>query len=146
MIGRRGLLLGAGAGLLAAGLGGWAHTRDAFEGAAIDAEAAHSAAASGEVTLVDVRRPEEWAKTGVPEGAHAIDMRRDDFLEAIEEAVGGDRSAPVALICAGGVRSGRVASRLEAAGFTRVANVEEGMMGSSAGPGWLDRGLPVTRP
>jgi len=32
---------------------------------------------------------------------------------------------------------------LQDAGFTNVANVKEGMVGSSAGPDWIRRGLPV---
>lgn len=146
MIGRRAMLAGAGSGLLAAGIGGWAYTRDAFDGAALDPEAAHRAAVSGEVTLVDLRRPDEWEATGVPEGAVPLDMRRGDFLDALTQAVGGDRSAPVALICAGGVRSDRMAARLAEAGFARVVDVPEGMLGSGSGPGWVARGLPVTRP
>lgn len=148
---RRVVLLGGGAALLAAGAGGWGYTlgafaRDAFEGDALDPEAAHRAALEGAVTLVDVRRPHEWERTGLAEGALGLDMRRDDFPEALEAALGGDRDAPVALICARGVRSDRVAARLEAAGFTRVVDVPEGMLGSMAGPGWLARGLPVVRP
>ena len=143
---RRTVLTGAGAAVVAVGAGGWAYTRDAFDGAALDPAAAHEAAAAGEITLIDVRRPDEWDATGVPEGAVALDMRRDDFLDALAAAVEGDRSAPVAIICAGGVRSDRVSGRLVAAGFTRVIDVPEGMLGSAAGPGWVERGLPVTRP
>jgi len=33
----------------------------------------------------------------------------------------------------------------KAQGFTQVYNVKEGMVGSTAGPGWLKRGLPVER-
>jgi rhodanese-related sulfurtransferase len=32
---------------------------------------------------------------------------------------------------------------LREAGFTQVYNIKEGMMGSSAGPGWIARGLPL---
>jgi len=32
---------------------------------------------------------------------------------------------------------------LEKAGFTRIVDIPEGMLGSSAGPGWLARDLPV---
>ena len=35
---------------------------------------------------------------------------------------------------------------LQANGFTRVFHVREGMAGSSAGPGWLKRGLPIDKP
>ena len=29
-------------------------------------------------------------------------------------------------------------------GFTAVADIREGMLGSGGGPGWIRRGLPVT--
>jgi rhodanese-related sulfurtransferase len=115
-------------------------------GAELAPPEARRLAAAGQLTLVDIRRPEEWAATGVPEGAMTLDMRRADFASALAEAVGGDRSAPVALICARGVRSARLSNRLTEAGFRNVADVPEGMLGSRAGPGWLARGLPTTPP
>ena len=30
-------------------------------------------------------------------------------------------------------------------GFSKVINIPEGMLGSSDGPGWIARGLPLTR-
>ena len=140
---RRAVLVAGGAALLGLGAGGHALTRDAHRGEAMDAATVHAAALAGEVTLIDVRRPEEWAATGVGEGAVPIDMRRADFAEAVGAALGGDRSRPVALICARGVRSDRTAVRLAEVGFARVIDVPEGMLGSGAGPGWLERGLPV---
>lgn len=110
----------------------------------LSVEDAHRAALAGAITLVDIRRPDEWAATGIGEGAHGIDMRRDDFIAALTELAGPDRAAPVALICARGVRSSRLAARLQEAGFTTIINVPEGMLGSVAGPGWVAADLPVT--
>ena len=70
-------------------------------------------------------------------------MRRDDFIDVLAELTQGDRTAPVALICARGVRSRRMSARLTEAGFTRIIDVPEGMLGSGAGPGWLKAGLPI---
>ena len=103
----------------------------------------HAAALRGDVVLVDIRQPGEWASTGIGEGAVPLDMRRRDFEDALLAAVNGDRARPVALICARGVRSRHMSERLVAAGFTRIIDVPEGMLGSGAGPGWLNRGLPV---
>jgi rhodanese-related sulfurtransferase len=103
----------------------------------------HARALSGDLLLVDIRRPDEWARTGIGEGAVPLDMRRADFGAALLAAAGGDSARPVALICARGVRSRQLSARLAAAGFTRVIDVPEGMLGSGAGPGWLARGLPV---
>ena len=143
---RRALLLGAG-GLALAAIGAAAlGRRGRFETETIDPPALLGAVRSGEMLLVDIRRPDEWAQTGVAAGAAALDMRRDDFVAALEALTGGDRAQPVALICARGVRSNRMGARLAEAGFTRVVDVPEGMLGSAAGPGWLARGLPVVRP
>ena len=104
---------------------------------------AFAAAASGEVLLVDIRRPDEWQTTGLPEHAVALDMREDAFLARVRAARVSERQ-PVALICARGVRSARLTHRLDAAGIGPIIDVPEGMLGSHAGPGWLKRGLPVT--
>ena len=144
---RRTLLAGGCVAVVAAAGIGWGVTaRDRFGGAVMDPAAVHRAATSGEVLLLDIRRPEEWDRTGVPEGGRPLDMRRDDFVAAVDALTGGDRTTPVALICAGGVRSDRTGARLAEAGFTNVIDVSEGMLGSAAGPGWLARGLPVVRP
>lgn len=109
----------------------------------ISVTAAHQSAKAGEIVLVDIRRPDEWGRTGVGEGAYPIDMRRRDFTEALLGVTKGDRAAPVALICARGVRSRKLSIRLRQAGFTNIIDVPEGMLGSGAGPGWLKTGLPV---
>ncbi len=113
------------------------------EGEALSPVEVHKAAQAGSVLLVDIRRPDEWSRTGIGEGAVPIDMRRDDFETALLAAADGDTSRPIALICARGVRSRRMSERLKAAGFDRIIDVPEGMLGSGAGPGWLKRRLPL---
>lgn len=110
---------------------------------ALDPETAHRLAAANEVVLVDIRRPDEWAKTGSGEHAVRLDLRRKDFVAQLDKLVGGDRSAPLALICARGVRSARENNKLIAAGFTNIIDVPEGMLGNAKGPGWIKRGLPL---
>ncbi|MEO0751460.1 MAG: rhodanese-like domain-containing protein [Pseudomonadota bacterium] len=101
-----------------------------------------AAVREGRVLLVDIRRPDEWADTGIPEGAVPIDLRRDDFTDAVI-AVRAFEGQPVAVICARGVRSRRMTVRLDEAGIAPIVDIPEGMLGSFAGPGWLQRGLPV---
>ncbi len=119
----------------------WAETGEN----ALSAPEAHQAALSGDILLVDIRRPDEWALTGVGEGAITLDMRREDFTEALLAAVGNDATRPVALICARGVRSRHQSAKLTKAGFTRIIDVPEGMLGSGAGPGWIKRELPLRK-
>lgn len=118
---------------------------EAIAGPVLDAPAAHEQAVAGEITLIDIRRPDEWEKTGSGEGAVRLDMRRDDFVDALDAVIQGDRGKPVALICARGVRSARLNNLLVEAGFTNIIDVPEGMLGNKHGPGWIERGLPLVR-
>ncbi len=118
---------------------------EAVAGPVLDAPSAHKKALAGEITLIDIRRPDEWEETGYGEGAVRLDMRRDDFVAALDEVIGGNRDAPVALICARGVRSARLNNRLVEAGYTNITDVPEGMLGNRHGPGWIERGLPLVR-
>ncbi|MEM6310580.1 MAG: rhodanese-like domain-containing protein [Pseudomonadota bacterium] len=144
---RRGIILGlaaaGGAGLFASR---WYNVSAQVTGTALSVQDAHAQANSGEVVLVDIRRPDEWARTGIGEGALPIDMRREDFTDALLQATAGRTDARVALICARGVRSRKMTERLTAAGFTQIIDVPEGMLGSGAGPGWLRAKLPVVMP
>ncbi len=142
---RRVMIAGA-IGVVAVGTVAWSQaTKLPFKGDAIAPQTAHEYATAGKITLVDIRRPDEWARTGSGQGANRLDMRRDDFITELDKIVGGDRAMPVALICARGVRSNRMSQHLKNAGFTNIIDVPEGMLGSKAGPGWLKRGLPVVR-
>lgn len=114
-----------------------------FAGAVIDPVAAHAQAVAGEIILVDIRRPDEWSATGSGEGAVRIDLRVPDFADQVAAAANGDKDAPIALICARGVRSARTSNQLLGAGFSNIIDVPEGMLGSGAGPGWIKRGLPL---
>lgn len=148
---RRKLILGAGAGLVTAGVAVAASNRAAFyslitedhDGGFLDAPTAFEKVQSGEIVLVDIRRPDEWEKTGSPKGSVTLDMRREDFTDELKRVVDGKTDAPIAVICARGVRSARLTNRLIEAGFTNILDVPEGMLGSAAGPGWLERGLPL---
>tara|TARA_R110002072_G_scaffold206336_5_gene364128 strand:- start:336 stop:845 length:510 start_codon:yes stop_codon:yes gene_type:complete len=120
-------------------------------GAVISAPDARAAARAGEVIIVDVRSPREWRETGIADGAKTVTIHNRQgiaaFVAEMTRAVDGDKSTPVALICAAGARSARALKILAANGFTKIHNVSEGMLGRpGAGPGWLKRGLPVTQP
>ncbi len=141
---RRGLIVGAVAVAVVAGLGAghWFNLSADLADGALSVEDAHRLATSGALVLVDIRRPDEWVRTGVGAGAAPLDMRRADFVPALLELAGG-RNASIALICARGVRSRHLAARLTEAGFSNVRDVPEGMLGSGAGAGWRRKGLPV---
>lgn len=112
----------------------------------LPADEAAAGVAEGELILIDLRTPEEWRQSGIPRGAHALAMQDPDFWEKYRAIRAEAPDLPVALICATGGRSGRMATALVARGETGIRHVAEGMMGSQAGPGWLRRGLPLERP
>ncbi len=114
-------------------------------GVVMSVEEAHLRATAGEIVLVDVRKPSEWRKTGVPQSARLITMHQDNnkFLAGLEKATGGDKTKALALICARGGRSTHLLKPLEAAGYTNLINVAAGMKGGPHGKGWLKTGLPT---
>lgn len=147
---RRAFLTGGAALGLAAAVGGagWLYvTRPAAAGPnTLLPEQAHKRVDAGDLVLVDIREPEEWAATGIAQGAVPLDMRRSDFVQRMEDLLEGDRNRAVGVICARGVRSRWTVERLREAGFGQVYDVPEGMLGSRVGPGWLATELPVTSP
>ncbi|MCL6284089.1 rhodanese-like domain-containing protein [Ruegeria sp. 2012CJ41-6] len=115
----------------------------AYAGGKLSVEQAHDKAARDDIVLIDIRRPDEWARTGIGAGAHPIDMRREDFIAALRSVAGPDTDQPIALICARGVRSANMSLQLSEAGYTNIINVPGGMLGSRNATGWLDADLPV---
>jgi rhodanese-related sulfurtransferase len=99
----------------------------------------------GSLLIIDIRTPEEWRETGVIPGARRVDFYRGPnvLLKSVLEMVDGNRNAPIALVCHSGSRTIQAQRFLQAQGFTQVYNLKEGMAGSPAGPGWLNRQLPL---
>jgi rhodanese-related sulfurtransferase len=110
---------------------------------------ARTRAGRGELTIVDIRLPVEWERTGLPEGALAISLQdqtlqpRGAFVADVLEALGNDPTRPIALICASGHRSAFARQWLLQSGFSQVHDISEGMVGGEYGPGWLARALPT---
>jgi hydroxyacylglutathione hydrolase len=96
-------------------------------------ELAQRLAREPEIVVLDVREPSEWEEGHIP-GARHVPMRQ--VAERLPEL---PRDRPLAVLCAGGARSGLVASLLLARSFTGVLNVWGGMTG------WTEAGLPVAR-
>lgn len=84
--------------------------------------------------LLDIRTPEEYAVSHL-NGAIRIDPETDDFgaLDTL------DRDAPIVAYCSVGFRSSATASKLQAAGFTNVTNLEGSIFR------WANEGRPVYR-
>lgn len=116
-------------------------------GDVISASEAHAKAEAGELLIVDVRSTDEWRQTGVPANGFAISMHQntDKFLNAMDAALGSDRTRIVAVICATGSRTTYLQKPLRKLGFTRVMNIAEGMLGGRHGDGWIKSGLPIRK-
>jgi rhodanese-related sulfurtransferase len=100
----------------------------------IDVQAAHDAlSSSDDGQLVDVREPEEWADTGVPEGAVLMSLGDVESRAASELAA----DSPVYVICRSGNRSRTASETLVSLGFTQVFNVDGGVTA------WMQAGLPM---
>lgn len=122
----------------------------ALAGHALTPDQARAQAAAGALTIVDIRLPMEWAATGLPADAKGVSLQdpaslavRPGFVDDLLRAVGDDRNAPIALICARGNRSALALQLLARRGFTNVHDISEGMVGGPNGPGWLARDLPI---
>lgn len=110
----------------------------------LPADSAWQMVQRGDLVVLDVRTPTEWAMTGLPRDSHGINVQDRDFIAQARGAVLGDLDQPIAVICRSGSRSKAAASVLEKAGFIHVFDISEGMSGNeSKGDGWLKRGLPT---
>jgi rhodanese-related sulfurtransferase len=110
----------------------------------LSADTAYQMSQKGELILIDVRTPSEWAMTGMPRDSVGATLQDIDFLARARGAVYGDLEYPVAVICKSGTRSTSAAQKLVSDGFAHVFNVSEGMTGHlGASDGWIKRGLPT---
>jgi molybdopterin/thiamine biosynthesis adenylyltransferase/rhodanese-related sulfurtransferase len=92
--------------------------------------------ADARAALVDVREDAEWEQGHVP-GAHHV---AKSYLEQQIEAAVPDRSTPVVLYCAGGIRSLFAGQALRAMGYRDVVSMSGGF------DQWKSLGLPWTQP
>lgn len=121
-----------------------------FAGTAANAEivkmtpdVAREKALAGEIVLIDIRRPEEWAETGVPDVALLADMTSRDFLAKITAIRLENPDIPLAFSCRTGNRSNYLTGELEKLGMSGLIDVVGGISGSRADKGWAKRGLPI---
>ncbi len=80
--------------------------------------------AGEEVTLIDVRTPEEVAEGKIAQATN-INIFNPDFADKIEAY---DRSKTYVMICRSGARSGQACMHMLGMGFENLYNLEGGMM------------------
>ena len=91
---------------------------------------------AGAVAIVDVRENDEWEQGHIPGAAHVSKA----YVEQQIEAAVPDRSHPVVLYCASGIRSLFAGQTLRQMGFTDVASMSGGFQA------WKGQGLDWTTP
>ncbi len=109
----------------------------------MSAKEASRAVAAGEIVLIDIRTPKEWAESGVAKGAWPIDMVSRDFGTRIQALLKAEANKPIAIICATGGRTLFLQNIISQNGLGEVWDVGEGMYGSRHGQGWLKEKLPL---
>ncbi|QDH15468.1 hypothetical protein E3E11_05980 [Oecophyllibacter saccharovorans] len=101
------------------------------------------------VRLVDVRRPQEWERVGMPDltalGGKTLFLtwpqegsaeQKAAFATTLANAVA-DRQTPLLFLCRGGVRSLAAALELQKLGYDQVFNIIDGFEGAPGrGEGW----------
>ena len=102
----------------------------------IDTEGAQAVIDAGGVVVLDVREPEEYDEGAIPGALHIA----RGHLEAQVEARVADKSVPVVVYCAGGVRSAFAAKTLQELGYTDVVSMAGGF------GKWKDEGRPWKTP
>lgn len=111
--------------------------------ASLSVREAHEATKAGKVVLVDIRRPDEWADTGVAEGAVRLDMTSGAFEAKLATLKAENPGKPIALICRTANRTRTVLQQLTARGWQGLVNVRGGMLGDGREAGWLAEKLPL---
>jgi rhodanese-related sulfurtransferase len=109
----------------------------------ISVREAQERAASGQSVLVDIRTPEEWADTGVAQGAVRLDMTSSGFEIRLAAIRAENPGKQIDLICRTGNRTRQVQEALGKRGWQGLVNVRGGMLGDGRNAGWLDEKLPV---
>lgn len=90
--------------------------------------------AAGDVEVIDVRTPEEYAE-GHLEGATLIDFYAADFAAQLDRL---DPAQSYVVYCRSGNRSGQATALMAAKGFADVLDVDGGVLA------WESAGLPLT--
>jgi rhodanese-related sulfurtransferase len=109
--------------------------------ASLSAREAYDGVKAGKLILVDIRTPEEWADTGVPQGAMRLDAEASGFEVRLAGLKLDDPKKRIVLIDRSGGSAAAVQQKLAARGWREFSIVRGGMLGAG---GWLAEKLPVT--
>lgn len=106
------------------------------------AREAHDGLRAGRLVLIDIRTPEEWADTGVPQGALRLDADASGFEVRLAGLRLDNPGKRIVLIDRSGGQASALQLKLAGRGWRDLAIIRGGMLGSG---GWLAEKLPVAR-
>ncbi len=121
--------------LLAISLAGCAQQMDKATSLNLSVEEFKQKVEQDSVQLLDVRTERE-VKAGMIQGAVAIDYFSPDFLERASTF---DKSKPLYVYCASGVRSSKAIAKLKNQGFVMLYNLSGGFNT------WKQRGYDISK-
>lgn len=101
---------------------------------------AHDGAKAGQIVLVDIRTSDEWADTGVPQGALRLDADGSGFEVRLAGIRLDNPGKRIVLIDRSGGQATAVQQKLAGRGWRDLVVVRGGMLGNG---GWLAEKLPV---
>lgn len=99
------------------------------------------AAQAKRIVLVDIRSPEEWADTGLPQGATPLDADGAAFEPRLAGLRLDNPGKRIVLIDRTGAQAAVMAQKLAGRGWRDLGAVRGGMLGPG---GWLAEKLPVS--
>jgi rhodanese-related sulfurtransferase len=117
-----------------------AKTARAQSSGTLSAREANDGVTAGALLVIDIRTPDEWTDTGVPQGALRLDAETPGFevrLAGIRLDHPGKR---IALIDRSGGLAAGLQAKLAGRGWRDLVMVRGGMLGPG---GWLSEKLPV---
>lgn len=103
---------------------------------------AYNATLDEQLIIIDIRTPHEWRRTGIPVGAHGIDMDSQDFFNDLLALANLYPQRKISLISTTGGRSAYLARYLARRGV-HVYDIPGGIIGKSTS--WKSKGLPFKK-
>ena len=87
----------------------------------------------GGLVVLDIRTPEEYAEARLPD-AIMVDYYAPDFADQLDKL---DKNVPYVMYCRTGNRSADAAETMKDLGFTRVYEIDGGIVD------WYEQGFPI---
>ncbi len=102
---------------------------------------AHNGQKAGDIIIIDVRDPHEWAQTGRPQCSHPISMNDPDLVDTVKKLASKHPKAKITVSCKSGMRAAAAAKVLGKVGVENLAVLTGGIVQWNAEELPIDRGV-----